>query len=301
MKSGDKLTQLQGLVSGADTTAPVTIAGVQYPSEQAYWTAQQNAYLSGNGSNMFGDITKDLTTEINAKLSVASANSKNGAVPLSDLQGVSDQFTALLNNPAIGQYADRINGVKVAIMSSAVNTYNVPAINAEYSLSGIGGYNKAMNDLTTLQTITGINQASNISNIQSSQASTKESAASAFNTSGKTYVAPNVAANPKNTVADIANAEQGGGAPDTSNAKIVPPVGSQPGDKTTTPPATPPVVTPTPTGTSTPSTPKTYSVIGGDTLSAIAAKNKTTVDALVKANKIADPNKIQIGQKLIIQ
>ncbi|MFI5267173.1 MAG: LysM peptidoglycan-binding domain-containing protein, partial [Chloroflexota bacterium] len=43
-----------------------------------------------------------------------------------------------------------------------------------------------------------------------------------------------------------------------------------------------------------------YTVKSGDTLSSIAAENKSTVDAIAKANNITDPNKLQIGQKLAI-
>jgi LysM repeat protein len=41
-----------------------------------------------------------------------------------------------------------------------------------------------------------------------------------------------------------------------------------------------------------------YTIGKGDSLSAIAKKHNTTVDALSKLNKINDPNKIQMGQKL---
>lgn len=41
-----------------------------------------------------------------------------------------------------------------------------------------------------------------------------------------------------------------------------------------------------------------YTVQKGDTLSKIAAANKTTVDALVKLNKLADKNIISVGQVL---
>jgi hypothetical protein len=44
----------------------------------------------------------------------------------------------------------------------------------------------------------------------------------------------------------------------------------------------------------------TINVSRGDRLSAIAAKYNTTVEKLAKANNIADPNKIQVGQKLVI-
>jgi LysM repeat protein len=45
---------------------------------------------------------------------------------------------------------------------------------------------------------------------------------------------------------------------------------------------------------------RTYKVRAGDTLSAIAAKFSTTVTAITKANKIADPRNIHAGQVLVI-
>jgi peptidoglycan hydrolase-like protein with peptidoglycan-binding domain len=44
----------------------------------------------------------------------------------------------------------------------------------------------------------------------------------------------------------------------------------------------------------------TINVSSGDRLSAIAARYNTTVEKLAKANNIADPNKIQAGQRLVI-
>ena len=46
----------------------------------------------------------------------------------------------------------------------------------------------------------------------------------------------------------------------------------------------------------------TYTVKSGDTLSAIAVKHGTTVDAIMKANtgKIKDKNKIYVGQVITI-
>ena len=42
----------------------------------------------------------------------------------------------------------------------------------------------------------------------------------------------------------------------------------------------------------------TYTVQAGDTVSKIAAQNNTTVDAIVKANNLTNPDKLQVGQKL---
>lgn len=44
----------------------------------------------------------------------------------------------------------------------------------------------------------------------------------------------------------------------------------------------------------------TYTVRSGDTLSSIAQELGTTVEALVEANDIADPDVIDIGQQLTV-
>jgi LysM repeat protein len=45
---------------------------------------------------------------------------------------------------------------------------------------------------------------------------------------------------------------------------------------------------------------RTYTVAAGDTLGSIAAKEKTTVDALLQANPGVTPTNLQIGQKITL-
>jgi hypothetical protein len=72
------------------------------------------------------------------------------------------------------------------------------------------------------------------------------------------------------------------------------------------PTATPtPTPSPTPAPTATPSAaptaaPRTYVVVQGDTLGAIAARFGTTPNAIAAANGIKDPNQINPGQVLVI-
>jgi LysM repeat protein len=65
----------------------------------------------------------------------------------------------------------------------------------------------------------------------------------------------------------------------------------------------PPASTPAPTGTATASaTPagETYTVEFGDTLSGIADQFGVTLDELIEANDIADPNNVEPGTVLVI-
>ncbi|MBN1287272.1 MAG: LysM peptidoglycan-binding domain-containing protein [Anaerolineae bacterium] len=59
-------------------------------------------------------------------------------------------------------------------------------------------------------------------------------------------------------------------------------------------PTMPPTPTPLPAGTI------VYIVQAGDSLSAIARRYNTTVDRIAAANNLADPNRISVGQRLLI-
>jgi LysM repeat protein len=60
-------------------------------------------------------------------------------------------------------------------------------------------------------------------------------------------------------------------------------------------PTVAPTAVPTPTVVQ-----NVYTVKEGDTLSRIASQNNTSIDAISKANDISDPNKLQVGQKLVL-
>lgn len=64
---------------------------------------------------------------------------------------------------------------------------------------------------------------------------------------------------------------------------------------TPAPAPTPPPAQPAPSAES-----QTYTVQSGDTLSAIATRYGTTIDAICQANDIEDPNQIQVGEVLTI-
>lgn len=61
-----------------------------------------------------------------------------------------------------------------------------------------------------------------------------------------------------------------------------------------------PSSTPPPQPTPVPVTAQKYTVKAGDTLSGIAQRFGVPMDAIAKANNLSDPNRLQIGQELVI-
>ena len=61
-----------------------------------------------------------------------------------------------------------------------------------------------------------------------------------------------------------------------------------------------PTASPSPIALPTPATAITYSVQAGDTLSAIAQEHEVSLEALIAANDLADPDVLQVGQILTI-
>lgn len=85
---------------------------------------------------------------------------------------------------------------------------------------------------------------------------------------------------------------------DPPGSTIPPPT---PGPTPPPPPAATPATTPTPSRSPSPSTtPRIHVVARGENLTQIATRYGVTVEAIVTANGIADPNLIEPGQRLII-
>lgn len=93
----------------------------------------------------------------------------------------------------------------------------------------------------------------------------------------------------------------------TPNAQVVTLPTTDPGSNLNAPAGEAPttvseVAEPTaaPTATLDPANQQIYTIQSGDSLSAVAGRFGTTVDAIMKANELTDPNVIFVGQRLII-
>ena len=230
-----KLSILSNLVSSSDTSTPVNIGGTLFPSMQAYWSAQQNAYLSGAGTGLFKDFFGDLKAETNAKVNVLASSFSNGAVSVSDMQNIKSIFSSLASNPAIAPYLNQLLGTQTDVMSTLA-TNNANAILAEYSRTE--NYQTALNNLTNLESITGVNQAINKSNLVVKEAGAKLQEASniaAGNPNAR--ISPDVAVS--QTPEDLAKMGAGElpvpGAAPTTVTPVTPTIPTTPTTPTTTP------------------------------------------------------------------
>ena len=358
--SVQKLSMLSDLVGSADSSNPVNIGGTIYPSAQAYWQAQQNSYISGNGSGIFKDFMGDLSTEINNKVTALTGASKNGALSVTDMLNVKNIFTTLSQQQNIQPYLPQLTALQTSTMSNiAITTANAILDEYDKNIGTEGVYKTALNNLDNLQQITGIDQTSNINKLQKAEATNTEnviSKESATNDRQQNFSPAQIAALKENGVSDedIGLMQLGKKAvPSTLKTSVETPavktdipkptdVPKNDSQTTTQPPVdlnaiqqqiatlqkqadalrikqttqptqtssqptqnpvqpTQPVsqpIQPATTSQPTSTQQKTYTVVKGDTLSAIAQKFGTTVDALAASNKIADKNKIQIGQQL---
>lgn len=96
---------------------------------------------------------------------------------------------------------------------------------------------------------------------------------------------------------------------DVKPAETLPPSAAAEATPTSLPPATTtprpaPTVTPRPVWTATPSVSQsarvTYVIESGDTLSGLARRYNTTVDAIVRLNNMVEPDKLAVGTRLLI-
>lgn len=256
-----KLGLLSNLVSSSDANTPVNINGTLFPSLRAYWEFQQNSYISGSGQGVFKDFLGDLKSELNTKAANLSVASLNGAISTPDLMNIKNVFDTLSKQTNMQPYINQLNGLMTDVMSG-VATINANAILSEAGLNAgdSKAYNIALQNLTNLQTITGVNQAANITALQSATAaSTKTAIAELGSTSGQQTVfnANQISQLKGMGYSDVdINAMQMGqkAVPSNINQGDIPPVDSSVAGKTTPPASTttPPASTTTPPVPSTP-------------------------------------------------
>lgn len=270
--STSKLKTLSLQIADADTETPVTINGKRFASEQQYWEITRNAYLSGAGSGVFADYFADLETQYKQKIDGETA--RFGFVQPSTIQKINAELNTLRSQPEMAPYIDRIDSFRAIAVADAVSTVAKTVIDrAEYT----GDFTQADTTLKGLGTTYAVDttgyqlQLGTILNQQ-----VNASIAAGQGTPAEASLLP---------ASDFA-------VPDVTTELTPAPV----------PPTAPgtPTATPTPAPAPASANKPDYSVQGGDTLGAVAARNGMSLTQLLELNPEykANPNAVQIGAKL---
>jgi len=310
-------------ISNSDTTAPITLDGVTYKNEREYWTYKRDSYLAdSSGSGFFNRVADEQTTALQVKAS-------NNTITADDLARSSSMYNTLYGRPELAGFTAKIDSAKQDTLQTGANALGDKIVNAYTNTLDL---NRAVSDLNTLKA-QGVNVDVPMQKVLNSASNLK-----AQNVSDIVGAAQNLlASNPGMSVADAVNQAVAKGAgvvlspnqllgsesttvatdvigggeagkigPDgrTTIAPANQTEKTQPGQSLPggTPPPSAPGATTTPAATTPGAAPagSSYTIQAGDTLSAIASKHGTTVQALASANGISDPNKIQAGASLKI-
>ena len=263
--STSKLKTLNAQINDSDTETPVTINGKRFASEQQYWEITRNAYLSGAGSGVFTDYFADLETQYKQKIDGETA--RYGFVQPATIQAINNDLTTLRAQPEMAPFIDRIDGFRATAVADAVSTVAKTVIErAQYS----GDFTQADTTLKGLGNTYQVDttgyqlQLGTILNqqVNASIAAGQGTPPEASLLPGEDFAVPSV------------------------NTSLVPPPPSAAPN-----PAVPPPVT---------STRGDYSVVAGDNLSSVAARNGLSLNQLLDLNPEyrANPNAVSVGAKI---
>jgi len=109
-KANDKLSYLNDIISGADSSEKIIYNNVEYPSLKAFWENKRDDYIA---NSYFDEADKDMAAE---NLRIA-ATSKFGQIPTARIQAVSDFFNKIKTRPEFAPYADQIEQRRVESVS----------------------------------------------------------------------------------------------------------------------------------------------------------------------------------------
>ncbi len=135
LTASQKLTLLDGVISGADRNSPVTIDGARWDSAFEYWAAQKDAYISGSGKGEFQDFFSEFSTEITNRINRLSALNQFGAIPTSTIDSINQDYNTLSTRTDFAPYLNKLENYKVSSLSLAIGK-TAEAIIGEASLFG---------------------------------------------------------------------------------------------------------------------------------------------------------------------
>lgn len=283
-------------IASADTTIPITVNGTTYANAQQFWTYTRDSYVADqSGSGFFGRLQQESTDAINVKAS-------NNTLSATDLSSINAQFKSLATNPVLAPFAAQLQTAQQSVLQTAGDALST-VIEDKFDQSL--DLNTALNSLQQISA-QGVNVDKTTQSILNSAAQTQSQAVSSIMTAAQNLIALNPGMSITDAVAKAVATGAGAIVSNNDFLKNTPDATAtdqltKDTNGTATGPTSTTINGPSATATSTTSGSSTnYVIKAGDTLSAIAAANHTTVQALASANGISDPNLIHAGAVLKI-
>lgn len=290
--------------SSNENSGPIKIGDITYASAKEFWSYKRDSYVSdSSGTGFFSQ----LNTELNNKVKTLSSK---GSLDSSSLASAISEYDSLTSRPELAGYESRIDMLKQDTLQTGVNLVGNKVMNEYATGLDVG---KAVSKLSTLQNL-GANTDEFYTKILTAAATTKSNQVNSILSAAQTALQNDPNLTPKQALdnavksgaglvlspeqlasmseTDIAaNAAKTAGENTGANDPRTTLPGNQP-----TPTTTPSTTTPAPSSGSY----QSYIIKSGDTLSAIAARNNTTVSAIASINGIQNPDRISAGATIKI-
>lgn len=114
MKSSDKLGLLSDEISASDGSTPITVDGVGYTSQKAFWEQKRGEYIQTSYLN-------ELAEEIKAETDRIKSTSKYGQVPAARIEAVSNFYNSLKEKDEFRSYAEVLEQKRMATVTEYAN------------------------------------------------------------------------------------------------------------------------------------------------------------------------------------
>ncbi len=274
LTSGDKLGLLNKEILNSDEDAPVVYQGVRYNSLKDFWTGKRGEYIR---ENYLEEVKKEIERETN-RIATTSAF---GQVPVERIKAIGSFYDDLAKRPEFQPYALEIQEQRNSTMTSLATELtkalgDEAAILIDRGQDANAVINKTYNTYQRLEAEVGIKLA-RPQTLDEMKAGVTLQKNVDKTTSDITKVGNFPVVTDPNQPKEQQNLNL---APVVAPASTIVPAAE-----------IKPLTSPTPTPAST-----DYFIKRGDTLSALAMKNNTTVAEITRINQITDPNKIREGQ-----
>jgi hypothetical protein len=165
-QASQKLNYLNTLISQANSQNEITVNGIKFSSERAYWETQRNSYLAGVGSGILKNFLDEFQTEKENQIIVASAFGQFQSVPATLLHSIDNEYKALATKPEFAPYVNALETYRLSTLATGLDKI-IKGVTTE--AKAFGRWTEAETAIQKLQAEFGIDLTSSLLDLKESQ------------------------------------------------------------------------------------------------------------------------------------